>query len=219
MHAHEERPGEKAASTARTPRPAEAGPGAGVRGPLTPAAVTALQRSVGNRAVARLLDEDQHVHGAGCGHDHAGAEAASGAELVDEATKSPGRQIPDPLLGKLESFYQNKSLSAARLHDNAVAQRALSAMGAQAMTLGAHVFLPPGGLQRADLVGHEGSHLNQNLRNVPETGSITIDGVNLTDPNQRSERMADTDGSAFAAGAKTAPSLQAQGLAEDAEAE
>ncbi|MFD8612172.1 hypothetical protein [Streptomyces sp. NPDC059631] len=70
----------------RQPRPlpravrAEEAARAAARAPggLSPADVTSLQRSAGNGAVARALDEQRHTHGPSCGHGESGGRAASG---------------------------------------------------------------------------------------------------------------------------------------------
>ncbi|CAO0828696.1 hypothetical protein SMICM17S_08300 [Streptomyces microflavus] len=36
--------------------------------PLTPATADALQRSIGNAAVARMIEQERHVHDPSCGH-------------------------------------------------------------------------------------------------------------------------------------------------------
>ncbi|MGA5003537.1 DUF4157 domain-containing protein [Streptomyces koyangensis] len=114
----------------------------------------ALQRSVGNRVVARLAGQDQHVHGAGCGHEGGADPGGPGQRaLPDAAVTSPGRLLSGSLRADAESFYQN-DLSATRLHDSPVAQRATAAMGAQAMTIGTPVFLGEidRGASRAELI-------------------------------------------------------------------
>ncbi|MGW4566561.1 eCIS core domain-containing protein [Streptomyces sp. NPDC004561] len=187
-----------------------------------------LQRLAGNRSVARLLTEDQHSHGPGCGHDKPGGrhdvgglETAGGGgparqrTLMDEAMASPSRPLPDTVRTRAESFYNN-DFSAAVLHDGPVAQRATEAMGAQAMTVGTHVFLPPGRLGDSELIGHELSHVDKNLRGERETGTSNGAGVTVTDPGQPSERAAGQDGAAFAAGAPTAPSVTAQRMHHEA---
>ncbi|MGA5296903.1 eCIS core domain-containing protein [Streptomyces koyangensis] len=140
MHAKDEQPGRKAPAGPLPARAATPAAAPGAR-PATPEAVMALQRSVGNRVVARLAGQDQHVHGAGCGHE--GGAGPGGSEqraLLDAAVTSPGRPLSGSLRADAESFYQNDP-SATRLHDSPVAQRATAAMGAQAMTIGTHVFL------------------------------------------------------------------------------
>ncbi|MEU5977162.1 DUF4157 domain-containing protein [Streptomyces sp. NPDC047315] len=215
MRAFEEHPGEKKGSAGRVPHPAAPASRRAVRRPVNPAEITTLQRLAGNRAVARLLDEEQHAHGPGCGHDGAKEAAGPGPKaLLDDALASPSRPVPDGLRAEAESFYGN-DFSAARLHDGPVAQRAIEAMGARAMTVGTHVFLPPGGTQDRALVGHEFSHVDKNLKGVRETGADQGSGVTVTDPGQSSERAAESDGTAFAAGAGAAPSVTAQRAVTD----
>ncbi|MFE6717900.1 DUF4157 domain-containing protein [Streptomyces albidoflavus] len=209
MHAKDEQPGRKAPAGPLHARAAAPAAAAGPR-PATPEAVMALQRSVGNRVVARLAGQDQHVHGAGCGHE--GGAGSGGPEqraLLDAAVASPSRPLSGSLRADAESFYQN-DLSATRLHDSPVAQRATAAMGAQAMTIGTHVFLGAGASASREIIGHELGHVDKNVRGVPETGRGNGSGVSVTDPGQHSERTAAADGAAFAAGETTAPSVVAQ---------
>ncbi|WP_230535201.1 eCIS core domain-containing protein [Streptomyces sp. OUCMDZ-3434] len=209
MHAKDEQPRRKA-PTGPLPARAAVPAAAPVARPATPEAVMALQRSVGNRVVARLAGQDQHVHGAGCGHE--GGAASGGPEqrsLLDAAVASPSRPLSGSLRADAESFYQN-DLSATRLHDSPVAQRATAAMGAQAMTIGTHVFLGAGASASREIIGHELGHVDKNVRGVPETGRSNGSGVSVTDPGQHSERTAAADGAAFAAGETTAPSVVAQ---------
>lgn len=210
MRAHEEHAGEKAGSKGPAPRPAALAPRGSVRGPTGPAEVMALRGQVGNSVVARLLKEERHVHGAGCGHDGIeDSDPKAQSALVKAAIDSPGSEIPDPLRTKAESFY-GTDFTPARLHDGPVAQRAIKAMGAEAMTIGHHLFLPPSGSRNMALIGHEFSHLNKNFQGVPETGKDNGAGTPVTDPNQPSERTADTEGHAFAAHASSAPSPTVQ---------
>ncbi|RPK62935.1 hypothetical protein EES44_16190 [Streptomyces sp. ADI96-15] len=209
MHAKDEQPRRKA-PTGPLPARAAVPAAAPVARPVTPEAVMALQRSVGNRVVARLAGQDQHVHGAGCGHE-GGAESGGPEQrsLLDAAVASPSRPLSGSLRADAESFYQN-DLSATRLHDSPVAQRATAAMGAQAMTIGTHVFLGAGASASREIIGHELGHVDKNVRGVPETGRSNGSGVSVTDPGQHSERTAAADGAAFAAGETTAPSVVAQ---------
>jgi hypothetical protein len=73
------------------------------------------------------------------------------------------------------------------------------------MTIGTHVFLPPAAARRKDIVGHELSHANTNIRGVRETGNDNGTGVIVTDQEQGSERSAEADGAAFAVGATHTP--------------
>ncbi|PKV83222.1 uncharacterized protein DUF4157 [Streptomyces sp. TLI_146] len=220
MRAHDEDHGERTGSKARPSRSAVSVPGSAARVPRSASEVTALSGQVGNRVVARLLKEERHTHGAGCGHDAVedGAAKAQSA-LIAEAIRSESSQIPDPLRGSAESFF-GTDFSRGRLHDGPVAQRAIEAMGARALTIDNHVFLPPPGARDMALIGHEFSHLNKNLNGEPETGTDNGAGLKVTDPNQPSERTADTEGDAFAADVATAPSVTAQrSVAADSGAE
>jgi hypothetical protein len=110
------------------------------------------------------------------------------------------------LRAEADSFYRN-DFSPARIHDDPLAQRATEALGAQAMTVGTHVFLGRGAAADREVLGHELGHVDKNLRGDRETGNDNGAGVRVTDPGQSSERTAAADGAAFAAGADTAPSL------------
>ncbi|WP_239765814.1 DUF4157 domain-containing protein [Streptomyces sp. CL12-4] len=170
-----------------------------------------LQHRAGNAAVARAVEAERHEHGPGCGHGQAadtGPTAQRG--LLDAAMATPSSPLPGPFLAKAKSFYQNDNLSAGRVHDNPTAQRATAAMGAQAMTVGSHIFLGPSAVGNTEILAHEASHLDKNLRGVRETGNDNGAGVTVTDPGQGSERAAVADGAAFASGAATAPSVVAQ---------
>jgi hypothetical protein len=77
------------------------------------------------------------------------------------------------------------------------------------MTIGHHIFLSAGATAEEKLIGHELSHVDKNLKGLPETGHSNGAGVAVTDPRQESERAAERDGDAYATGESTAPSLLA----------
>ncbi|WP_329060133.1 eCIS core domain-containing protein [Streptomyces sp. NBC_01429] len=135
---------------------------------------------------------------------------ADQAALLGDAMASPSRALPAPLLAAAVPYFQNPNLSAVQLHDTPVAQRATEALGAQAMTVGHHIFAPPETVGNMRIMGHELSHANENLNGTPETGISNGAGLTVTDPKQRSEQKADKDGVFFGAGATTAPSVVAQ---------
>lgn len=199
MHAREDRKGKPTASGRRPPSRAvrahsEIEPG------VVPHTILALQRAIGNRAVSRIVDEaPQH-------EVVAEARAVAERDLIDEALASPSRPLADQVRAEAESFYQS-DLSPARVHEGPVAQRATEAMGAAAMTIGTHIFLPPAAARRKDIVGHELSHVKANINGVRETGYDNGARVVVTKPGQDSELAATADGAAFADGTATAPSL------------
>ena len=215
MYSQEQQPAKKDAGDKRSPA-ASVEPGHLLRGPMSPATIIALQRSVGNQAVNRMFDADAHAHGPGSGHDEGPAQvtASTQREMLDAAMASPSRPLPGDLRAKAESFYQT-DFSAARVHYGPVAQRATAAMGAEAMTVGSHVFLPPAVEHRSDIVGHELGHVEENLRGVRESGTDNGAGVTITDPGQDSEVTAAANGAAFAAGAALAPSIALRRAAAD----
>ncbi|MEY9858131.1 hypothetical protein ABH935_003744 [Catenulispora sp. GAS73] len=217
MHTPEKLPENKRGTgggAAKAPRSSVMSPAAAARGPMTPGAALALQRAVGNQAVSRVLAQEEHVHGAGCGHG--AVQRAENAETVeapaqtlDAALASASRPIESGTLKKAQSFYQNDRLSQGRVHTGPLAQRATAAFGAKALTVGTHILFADGAEHDPATAGHEIGHLDKNLRGIRETGT-NHGSVTVTDPNQGSEREAAIDGDAFAQGAEVAPSLAAQ---------
>ncbi|MEY9936881.1 hypothetical protein ABH932_003557 [Streptacidiphilus sp. MAP5-52] len=209
-------------------RATRTGAGAGAGAPAPVQRMLDLQQAAGNDAVARVVEQERHQHGPGCehadpavqraeaaerGHAHGGAEdtePTSRRSLIDAAMATPSSPLPGPFLSKAKAFYRNDGLSAGRVHDNATAQRATAALGAHAMTIGSHIFLGPSAAGNTEILAHEASHLDKNLRGIRETGNDSGAGVTVTDPGQGSERAAAADGAAFASGAATAPSVVAQ---------
>ncbi|MFD7661524.1 DUF4157 domain-containing protein [Streptomyces sp. NPDC059788] len=168
-------------------------------------------RTVARATVARATEEDQHVHGAGCGHGGVRDTSPEGqSALLAAAMRSSSQPLSSSVLAKAKPFFQNERLSSTRVHRDAVAQRATAAMGAQAMTVGNHIFLSAAAAGNEQVIGHELSHVDKNLKGVRETGHSNGAGVTVTDPGQGSERAAEADGAAFAAGRETAPSVTAQ---------
>lgn len=227
MHTPEKLPAAKGGTgggAAKAPRPSAMSPAAAARGPMTPAAVLTLQRAVGRQAVARVLGREEHVHGADCGHSavqrRAAVETADTAEapadILGAAMASSSRSIEGGTLKKAQSFYQNDRLSLGRVHTGPLAQRAVAAFGARAMTVGQHIFFGAGVERDTATAFHEYGHLDKNTRGIAETGTDNGTGAPVTNPNQSSEREAATDGAAAAAGAAVAPSVAQRAVAQGA---
>ncbi|WP_216587383.1 eCIS core domain-containing protein [Streptomyces brasiliscabiei] len=183
--------------------PHQHGPACGHR------AQAAVQRSAADVTVARAEDEHAHAH-------DTGPEGQSA--LLAAAMKSPSEALPPSVVAKAGEFYQNDALGSTRVHRDVVAQRATEAMGAAAMTVGNHIFLSAGAAASEKLLGHELSHVDKNLKGVPETGHSNGAGVTVTNPRQDSERAAERDGDAYSAGQRTAPSLVASHTGANASA-
>lgn len=217
MHTPEKLPENKRGTgggAAKAPRSSVMSPAAAARGPMTPAAALALQRAVGNQAVSRMLAQEEHVHGADCGHGavqraETDQSAEAPAQTLDAALASASRPIEAGTLKKAQSFYQNDRLSQGRVHTGPLAQRAAAAFGAKALTVGNHILFADGAEHDPATAGHEIGHLDKNLKGIRETGT-NQGSVTVTDPNQGSEREAAIDGDAFAQGAEVAPSVAAQ---------
>ncbi|MFG3250779.1 DUF4157 domain-containing protein [Streptomyces sp. NPDC048187] len=220
MRAHEEAAEQKAVRGGRAPHRAVTAPTPAVSGgPMTPATVLALQGSAGNRAVQRVVGQDTHQHGAGCGHDGIDDRSPEGqSQLLAAAQNTPSSPLPGAFLAKATTFYQNPNLAHARVHADPVAQRATAAMGAEAMTIGMDVYLGPSAIGNEGILAHEASHLDKNSRGITETGSRSgAGGPAVTDPGQGSEVAAVNDSAAFKAGHEVAPSVAVQRAAADHE--
>ncbi|MER6519147.1 DUF4157 domain-containing protein [Streptomyces sp. NPDC060334] len=196
-----------------------------------------LHQAAGNAAVARAVEAQRHRHGPGCGHaeptvqrreaarhdhehGHEGehdARPPSQLGLLGLALATPSSPLPDPFLSKAKAFYRNDRLGAGQVHDNPAAQRATAALGAHAVTVGSHILLGPKAVGNTEILAHEASHLDKNLRGVRETGHDNGAGMAVTDPGQGSERAATADGAAFAAGHGTAPSVAQRAATEEKE--
>jgi hypothetical protein len=211
MFIQDRSPNEKTPGADRAPRRSATAPGDAVRGPMTHVAMLALQRSVGNQAVARWTARDEHVHGPGCEHGAVqSSDPAEQSRLLTNALAAPGSPIESGRLEKAQSFYQNKRLSAARMHTGSAAQRAVEAFGARAITVGTDVLFGAGADRDPETFGHELGHVDKNTRGIAESGADNGAGVPVTHPGQGSERTAAQDGREYAKGGKLAPSVAAQ---------
>ncbi|MEU9387620.1 DUF4157 domain-containing protein, partial [Streptomyces sp. NPDC048279] len=150
-----------------------------------------LQQAAGNTAVARMVEQErqqeQHRHGPGCAHPDTAVqrsgddqESTGHRSLIAAAMATPSSPLPGPFLARAKSFYGNDALSAGRVHDNATAQRATAALGAQAMTIGSHIFLGSSAVGDTEILAHETGHLDKNLRGIRETGNDNGAGVTVT---------------------------------------
>ncbi|MGW1722470.1 eCIS core domain-containing protein [Streptomyces sp. NPDC002306] len=155
-------------------RPALAGPAA---------ALLALQRTAGNAAVSRAVEEERHQHDAGCGHQ----PAVQRRSLVHEVLRSPGQPMDGSLQNEMEARFQGADFSGVRVHSDAVAQRSALEIRAKAYTSGTHV-VDGGGMSKEDWA-HELTHyLDQQAGPVP--GRDNGSGLNVSDPADSGERHA-----------------------------
>lgn len=139
-------------------------------------ALVELQRLAGNRAVQRL--------------------ALGGATLGDEIQAScrGGAPLPPAAQRTLESGL-GADLGAVRVHADGGADRLARAVQADAFTTGSHIFFRSGSYAPASSAGferlaHEATHVVQQAAG-PVSGTVTADGISLSDPGDRHEREAE----------------------------
>ncbi|MHC3475683.1 eCIS core domain-containing protein, partial [Streptomyces sp. 7R007] len=151
----------------------------------SPEAVLALQRAAGNAAVARLAEQEQHEHDAGCGHGTPVQRSG-----VDQVLRSPGRPLAEPVRRDMEARL-GADFGDVRLHDDAAARRSAASVGARAYTSGSHVVIGDGGGDSHTLA-HELTHVIQQ-RQGPVAGTDNGSGLRISDPSDRFEREAEAN--------------------------
>lgn len=166
--------------------------------PLTPATADVLQRSIGNAAVARMIEQERHVHDPSCGHQESPTGTESGAAPVQRSSvhdvlRSPGRPLGEPVRTEME-LRLGGTFDSVRVHDGASAARSASEIGARAYTSGDHVVLGRGGTDKHTLA-HELTHVIQQ-RQGPVAGTDTGSGLRVSDPSDRFERAAEANATA-----------------------
>ncbi|WP_225446851.1 DUF4157 domain-containing protein [Streptacidiphilus sp. PB12-B1b] len=157
-------------------------------GGLSPQAVLALQRSIGNAAASRLIEQSRHQHGAGCGHpqDSAPVQRATAHDVL-----RGGGQPLDPATRTDMEARLGADFSDVRLHTGTTAQRSAAEVGARAYTSGNHVVIGDGGADKHTLA-HELTHVIQQ-RQGPVAGTDNGNGLRVSDPSDRFERAAEAN--------------------------
>ncbi|WP_353652294.1 DUF4157 domain-containing protein [Streptomyces sp. CB03911] len=173
---------------------APAAPGRDARPAGAPADLAFLQRSVGNAAVARALDERHHAHGSGCGHEGS-VEVQRSA--VHEVLRGSGRPLDAPVRADMEARL-GADFSDVRVHTGSAAERSAAEIGAHAYTSGTDVVIGRGGADRHTLA-HELTHVIQQ-RSGPVAGTDTGGGLRVSDPSDRFEREAESNATRALAG-------------------
>jgi len=170
---------------------------AGLGLPLTPETVLALQRTIGNAAVARLVEQHRRAQNEAHSDMHERADpAAAGpsAEVqrlaVHQVLRSQGRRLDDPVRTEMEARL-GADFTGVRIHDDAVAQRSATELGARAYTSGNHVVIGQGGADKHTLA-HELTHVIQQ-RQGPVAGTDHGDGTRVSHPDDRFERAAEAN--------------------------
>ncbi|MEV8566754.1 hypothetical protein AB0436_14465 [Streptomyces sp. NPDC051322] len=86
------------------------------RGGRSPLSLRALQRSIGNAAVSRLIEQDRHQHGAGCGHQQDAPAVQRAGDWKNKQTKGALKALKqqhpgDPLVHTLHHIAPKSKLA------------------------------------------------------------------------------------------------------------
>ncbi|MFB7508572.1 eCIS core domain-containing protein [Streptomyces broussonetiae] len=173
-------------------------------GAFSPQGLLALQRTVGNQAVAAML-ADRHArdkgHAPAGDHVHGGPvqRAATGNRAQEEPVRraaahtvlrSAGRPLEAPLRTEMEARL-GADFSSVRLHTGDAARRSAQELGARAYTSGENVVIGAGGTDKHTLA-HELTHVIQQ-RQGPVSGTDNGAGVRVSDPSDHFERAAEAN--------------------------
>lgn len=151
--------------------------------PLTGAWLTHLQRVASGDTGAGRHHEGASQEARAV--DHARAQRTA----VDDALASPSRPLRLDLLHEMSHRFGGADFSHVRLHDGPVAQRAVDAVDARALTSGPHVVV--GRKATTKDIAHELVHtMDQAAGAVPGTDNGA--GLRVSDPDDAGERRAVT---------------------------
>jgi len=129
-------------------------------------------------------------------HQHAQNEVQR--STVHQVLRSPGRRLAEPVRTEMEARL-GADFAGVRIHDDAVAQRSATKLGARAYTSGNHVVIGQNGADKHTLA-HELTHVIQQ-RQGPVAGADRGDGTRVSDPGDRFERAAEANAHAVMSGA------------------
>jgi hypothetical protein len=190
------------------------------RQPLAAADVLALQRTIGNAAVGRLLQQQSDSSaalalqarrtlglapdsqpagqvGAAVQRQTTSAEQAESGDLAQrlQAASRGGRALASGVQRRLEAGL-GASLAGVRVHTGGEADSLSRAVQAVAFTTGSNIFFRTGTYnpstpQGMHLLAHEAAHTVQQARG-PVSGAPHPGGVSISDPTDRFERAAET---------------------------
>ncbi|RSS78576.1 DUF4157 domain-containing protein [Streptomyces sp. WAC06614] len=178
---------------ARQGRLPDRSPAAGGRTPLP--TLAGLQATAGNAAVVQFLRgaghspaQEQHRHGAGCGH--AAQQPHIQRSAVHDVLRGGGRPLDDATRTDMEARL-GADFSDVRIHTGAAARASAADLGARAYTSGSHVVIGEGGADKHTLA-HELTHVIQQ-RKGPVAGTDHGNGLRVSDPSDRFEREAEAN--------------------------
>jgi hypothetical protein len=138
------------------------------------AGLVALQRTIGNAAVVRMLADQQPVQ----------------RSAVHEVLRAPGTPLDEPTRTDMEARL-GADFSDVRLHTDLSAQHSAAEIGARAYTSGNHVVIGSGGAD-AHTLAHELTHVIQQRQGSVD-GTDNGDGLRISNPSDRFEREAEAN--------------------------
>ena len=159
--------------------------------------VLALQRSTGNAAVARMLEQARQQYGAGDGDQQTAATSVQ-RSAVQDVLRGPGQPMAAPLQKEMEARL-GADFSHVRVHTDAAARASAAEVDARAYTSGEHVVLGPWG-NDPHILAHELTHVIQQ-RLGPVGGTDSGEGLRISDPSDRFEREAEAHAGQVMSGA------------------
>lgn len=183
MRDHAPRRGEDVEPAARRPRQAQAAapdtaadtkPGDAATSRFDAHSVLALQRTVGNTAVVRLLRTAGLIQ----------------PSTTTDVLRSTGRPLDAGTRDEMESRL-GADFGDVRVHDDAAAAESARRLGARAYTSGSHIVVGEGGADPHTLA-HELTHVIQQRRG-PVSGTDNGAGLRISDPSDRFEREAEAN--------------------------
>ncbi|MFD4320757.1 DUF4157 domain-containing protein [Streptomyces sp. NPDC058548] len=149
-----------------------------------------LQRSGHPYAQPSVQRDEQHRHGAGCGHQQTAQTAAVQRSAVHDVLNGGGRPLDEPVREEMEARL-GADFSDVRIHDDSEARASAAEVGARAYTSGSHVVIGDGGGDKHTLA-HELTHVIQQ-RQGPVAGTDNGSGLKVSDPSDRFEQAAEAN--------------------------
>ncbi|MGW1131220.1 eCIS core domain-containing protein [Streptomyces griseoluteus] len=147
-----------------------------------PPSLRALQGSVGNATVARMLSRRD---------EEADAPSLQRRSSVHDVLRSAGRPLEPGVRAEMEGRFGGADFGDVRVHKDPAAQRSAAEIGARAYTSGRHIVIGENGADKHTLA-HELTHVVQQ-RSGPVAGTDTGQGLRLSDPSDRFEREAEAN--------------------------
>ncbi|MGW3358530.1 eCIS core domain-containing protein [Streptomyces bungoensis] len=172
----------------------------------TAAGLIALQRTAGNAAVARAVEQERHEHGAGCGHEPSVQRQA----LVHKVLASPGQRMDPTIQREMEARFGGADFSHVRVHTGALARESAAELQAKAYTSGNNV-VAPNAMTKEDWA-HELTHVEDQMAG-PVPGTDTGYGVRMSSEDDSGERHAVNKARQVMSGPVPVQPIRAEGTA------